>query len=43
MQLGEAVRLVAALGGYLERKGDPPPGHQIMWRGYAKLQLLSEC
>jgi hypothetical protein len=42
MQLGEAVQLVAALGGYLGRKNDPPSGHQIMWRGYAKLQILYE-
>ncbi len=41
-QLGEAVQLVAALGGYLGRKKDPPPGHQIMWRGYANLQLLCD-
>lgn len=38
--LGEAVQLVAAIGGYLGRKKDPPPGHQIMWRGYAALQIL---
>lgn len=25
-QLGEAVRLVATLGGYLNRNNDPPPG-----------------
>ena len=38
--LGEAVQMVARIGGYLGRKKDPPPGHQIMWRGYATLQLL---
>lgn len=36
--LGEAVRLVARLGGYLDRNNDPPPGHQLMWYGYATLQ-----
>ena len=41
-QLGEAVQLIASLGGYLGRKKDPPPGHQIMWRGYANLQLLCD-
>ena len=41
-QLGEAVQLVASLGGYLARKKDPPPGHQIMWRGYAHLQILCD-
>jgi hypothetical protein len=38
--LGDAVRLVATLGGYLGRKSDPPPGHQLMWQGYAALQLM---
>ena len=38
--LGDAVRLVARLGGYLGRNNDPPPGHQIMWQGYAVLQML---
>jgi len=38
--LGDAVRLVARLGGYLGRKNDPPPGHQIMCQGYAVLQMM---
>jgi hypothetical protein len=38
--LGEAVQLVARIGGHLGRKKDLPPGHQLMWRGYAALQLL---
>ena len=37
--LGEAVQLIAKIGGYLGRK-KLPPGHQVMWRGYAALQLL---
>ena len=41
-QLGEAIQLVASLGGYLGRKNDPPPGHQIIWKGYAHLQILRE-
>ena len=28
--LGEAVILIAMIGGYLNRKNDPPPGHQIL-------------
>ena len=40
--LGIAVKLVAKMGGYLGRKSDPPPGHQIMWQGYIKLQLMCE-
>jgi hypothetical protein len=38
--LGDAVRLVAKLGGYLGRKNDPPPGHQIIWQGYTVLQAM---
>lgn len=40
--LGDLVFLVAKLGGYMGRAHDPPPGHQIMWRGYRKLKLLCE-
>ena len=40
--LGDAVRLVARLGGYLGRNNDPPPGHQLMWQGYTVLQTLCE-
>ena len=35
--LGEAVLMVARLGGYLARTRDPPPGHQLLWHGYATL------
>lgn len=40
--LGEAVRLVARLGGYQDRKRDPPPGHQVIWTGYSKLRAMCE-
>ena len=40
--VGSAVRLVARLGGYLGRTRDPPPGHELMWRGYAALMLLCQ-
>ncbi len=33
---------VARLGGYLNRKNDPPPGTAIMWRGMARLADLLE-
>jgi hypothetical protein len=39
--LGEAVRLVARIGGYLGRNNDPPPGHQLIWQGYTALRLIS--
>jgi hypothetical protein len=37
-RLGDAVRLVARLGGYQDRKNDPPAGHQVIWIGYSKLR-----
>jgi hypothetical protein len=40
--LGVAVQLVAKFGGYLGRSNDPPPGHQLMWSGYNKLQLMCD-
>lgn len=40
--LGAAVKLVAKMGGYLDRANDPPPGHQIMWHGYFYLQAMCE-
>jgi hypothetical protein len=40
--LGNAVNLVARLGGYLARNSDPPPGHQLMWHGYAALRMMCE-
>ena len=41
-KLGAAVDLVARLGGYLARKNDPPPGHEIMWRGFSILQIMTQ-
>jgi hypothetical protein len=38
--LGDSIRLVARLGGYLGRNNDPPPGHQLMWQGHMVLQML---
>jgi len=38
--LGDAVKLVAKLGGYLGRKNDPPPGHQIISLGYTVLEYM---
>ena len=39
-RLHEAVLVVAKLGGYLGRKNDPPPGHQLMWEGYTVLRHM---
>ena len=38
--LDEAVRLVARIGGYLNRKNDPPPGHQLIWEGYTSFRSM---
>ena len=40
--IGEAVRWIARLGGYLDRKSDPPPGTQVLWRGLRHLHDMSE-
>ena len=37
--LVSAILMVAMMGGYMNRKSDPPPGHTIMWRGYSSLQM----
>ena len=34
--LGMLVRLIAGLGGYLDRPNDPPPGPKAMWVGLSK-------
>jgi hypothetical protein len=30
------------MGGYLGRKKDPEPGHQLMWEGFYQLLLMTE-
>lgn len=39
--LGEMVRLIARLGGYLGRKGDPPPGPKAVWVGLQRARTLA--
>ena len=39
--LGVMVRLIARLGGYLDRKNDPPPGPKAMWIGLQKARTLA--
>lgn len=31
---GEAIKLIAMMGGYNNRKGDGPPGNITLWRGF---------
>ncbi len=40
--LREAIRMVAALGGFLARKGDGEPGTQTIWLGLQRLDDLTE-
>ncbi|HAI21625.1 MAG TPA: IS4 family transposase, partial [Clostridiales bacterium UBA8153] len=40
--LREAVRMVAGIGGYMDRKSDGPPGTQTMWRGLQRLDTATE-
>lgn len=35
--LHDCVNAIAALGGYLNRKSDPPPGNLVLWRGMQRL------
>ena len=42
-RLGDAIRLVAHLGGYHDRKHDPEPGNQIMWYGQTRLSSADHC
>lgn len=39
--LGDAIVLVAMMGGYINRNGDPPAGHELMWYGYQNLAMMS--
>ncbi len=40
--LGRAVLTMAMLGGYLNRKRDPPPGHAKLWEGYTRLATTAQ-
>lgn len=40
--VGEAVTLIARLGGYLARKCDGPPGTLALWRGWKRLADVAE-
>jgi hypothetical protein len=40
--LGEAMHLVAKLGGFLGRKGDGHPGATVLWRGLNRLTDITE-
>jgi hypothetical protein len=40
--LGQAMRMVGAIGGHLGRKSDSPPGTQVLWRGLQRLDTAKE-
>jgi hypothetical protein len=40
--IGQIIPMIASLGGYLNRKGDGPPGTTTMWRGLIRLQAMAE-
>lgn len=42
VSMDEAVRWIARLGGYQDRKNDPPPGAQVLWRGLHHLHDMTE-
>ncbi len=35
--LGEFVVMIAALGGYIDRKNADPPGVKVMWKGMGRM------
>jgi hypothetical protein len=37
------VRMVAQLGGYVQRKGDEEPGPQTVWLGLQRLHDMALC
>lgn len=41
--LGRMIRLVAQLGGYVDRKGSGPPGPQTVWIGLQRMHDFALC
>ena len=41
--LGQMIRLVAQLGGYVNRKRDDPPGPQTIWLGLQRMYDFALC
>jgi hypothetical protein len=40
--LNTAIVWIAVLGGYLNRKSDPPPGSMVLWRGWRRLSEIAD-
>jgi len=39
--MGQCVRWIAKLGGFLDRKGDGEPGVKTLWRGLQRLHDIA--
>jgi hypothetical protein len=39
--IDDAVRMIAQLGGYMNRKNDGPPGIITLWRGWRRLTEIA--
>jgi hypothetical protein len=42
-KLAEMVRMVATLGGYVDRKRADPPGPQTIWLGLQRVHDIATC
>lgn len=42
LRIGDAISLVAKLGGYLARSSDPPPGTGCVWKGMIRLCAMAD-
>ena len=40
LDLKQAIRTIAGLGGFIGRKGDGDPGAMTLWRGYQELKMM---
>lgn len=41
--LEEMMKYIGMLGGYLNRKSDPPPGAKVIWKGIVRLRDYSDA
>ena len=41
--IGQAVRWIAQLGGFLARKSDGEPGPIVIWRGLSQLKAITKA
>jgi len=39
--LNDFIRMIAMLGGYIGRSGDPPPGPKVIWKGLTRMADFS--